>query len=247
MNIDWVWLFLDTPATQARESWDFWAAATGQQVDDVRGDQEQFATLVPGSGDPWVKLQAVGATGGVHLDLDSPDIVTATDHALSCGATLDRHYYDVAVMLSPGGFTFCLTRTDGPSVQHRDHRPLLDQACLDVPPAAFEAEVAFWERLTGWERRALGSDEFVALARPDGIPVRVLLQRLDAGATEPLPRVTAHLDLACGAHREEVAARHLELGAQIVSEERWWSVLRDPVGRTYCLTDRDPVTGLLAW
>lgn len=241
MRIDWVWLFLDTPAAQARASWDFWAAASGQRVAEVRGDQEQFATLAPGHGAPWVKLQAVGDGGGLHLDLDAADIGAATEHAIGCGATLERHYDDVAVMRSPCGFTFCLT-SDAPSgAQFRDREVLLDQACLDVPAERYDAELAFWQQLTGWQTEGFARGEFAALRRPDGIPVRLLLQRLDdAPADQP---VTAHPDLATR-DREAATAAHVALGAEVVQVCDWWTVMRDPVGRAYCLTQRDPVTGL---
>lgn len=241
MRVDWVWLFLDTPQQHARASWDFWSAATGQRVGDVRGDREQFATLLPGAGDPWVKLQAVGGEGGVHLDLDSADIEATTEHALAAGARLERHYHGVAVMRSPGGFVFCLTQARGRLTQRREEVPLPDQACLDIPPARYAAEVAFWSRLTGWAAEAV-VPEFTALARPDDIPVRLLLQRLEDGA--PDQPVTAHVDLACGGDRARVAGEHVRLGAEVVREERWWTVMRDPVGRAYCLTGRDPRTGL---
>ena len=91
-----------------------------------------------------------------------------------------------------------------------------------------------------WEIGTGAHHEFSALRRPDGIPVRVLLQRL--GEREGPAR--AHVDIACR-DRAATRSRHEELGAKVVAEGPRWSVMSDPVGRTYCLTDRDPATGRL--
>jgi hypothetical protein len=54
--------------------------------------------------------------------------------------------------------------------------------------------------------------------------------------------VRAHVDLAC-VDRYATQARHVEAGAQVVSVRDFWTVLRDPVARAYCLTDRSPTSG----
>ena len=73
------------------------------------------------------------------------------------------------------------------------------------------------------------------LLASDGIPVRLLLQRLD----EPTVTVRAHLDLAT-TDRAATREVHRAAGAEVVSEHDFWTVMRDPVGRVYCLTDRRP-------
>lgn len=77
--------------------------------------------------------------------------------------------------------------------------------------------------------------EFAALVPPSGDDF-VRFQRVeDAG-----PRI--HLDLAC-AEREAETRRHLRLGAIRVEDRDHWTVLTDPVGSPYCITDRpsDPL------
>ncbi len=78
------------------------------------------------------------------------------------------------------------------------------------------------------------SASYHVLARPEGMPLRLLLQRLG----DERPGVSAHLDLACD-DRDAEAARHLALGAEHVRRTDWWTTLRDPAGRDYCLTRRD--------
>lgn len=39
--------------------------------------------------------------------------------------------------------------------------------------------------------------------------------------------------------------RHLGLGAQVVRRMPLWVTLADPIGRHYCVTRRDPDTGVL--
>ncbi|MGH8889185.1 MAG: VOC family protein [Acidothermaceae bacterium] len=82
--------------------------------------------------------------------------------------------------------------------------------------------------------------EFGHLARPSGIPLRLLLQRLDDG--KPLQQMGAHLDLASDDVDAEVQ-RHLELGAGYAHEDKGWVTLRDPSGREYCVAARNALTG----
>ena len=75
--------------------------------------------------------------------------------------------------------------------------------------------------------------------RPADIPVKLLLQRLD-DETGP---VTGHLDLASEDRDTEVAAL---VSARRHEGERFsdWTVMHDPVGRVFCVTDRKPATGV---
>ena len=135
-------------------------------------------------------------------------------------------------MLLPAGFLGVAERS-GLIVEVG--RVVLDQVCLDVPRAAWDAEVAFWEALTGWELRDSDEPGFAYLVRPHDVAVRVLLQRVD---DEHGP-VRGHVDLAC-ADRAAETARHLAAGATVVRERHFWTVMSDPTGRVYCLTDRSP-------
>jgi hypothetical protein len=91
--------------------------------------------------------------------------------------------------------------------------------------------------------RQLG-DEFTVLLPPAGQPLRLLLQRL--GADDAATSARAHLDLACGGHVDLAAAWHERLGARVVQRDHPWTTLTDPAGLAYCLTPRDPVTGVRA-
>ncbi|MFC7487366.1 VOC family protein [Knoellia pratensis] len=240
MTVRWMWAFLDTIEGDADDSEAFWHTVTRTEVSARRGERGEFATLLPVRGDAWVKVQHVIEGGGVHLDLDvdRPPTEVAAE-ATRLGATEVAHHDDVIVMTSPGGFTFCLTswaNTGSPTTQVRDgESDLLDQVCIDVPSDLYAAELDFWERLTGWQRRTGALPEFTSLTRPDGIPVRLLFQRLG----EPNGPVTGHIDFAC---RDRAASReaHVAAGAMVVSEHEFWTVMRDPVGRIYCLTHRLP-------
>ncbi|GGW33251.1 hypothetical protein GCM10010503_06560 [Streptomyces lucensis JCM 4490] len=186
-----------------------------------------------------MKLQGVGeGDGGAHVDLCAEDVRELAGLARTLGAEPVADHGDWAVLRSPGGHLFCVVPWLGESV-----RPpvvagsRLDQVCLDIPPSAYGTETEFWARLTGWRQRAGSRPEFTVLEPPPGLPVRLLLQRLD----DERP-ASAHLDLAC-ADIAAVRARHEELGAVFVRQGAHWAVLRDPAGGTYCLTGRDPVTG----
>lgn len=252
MRVRWVWAFLDLPEEGFGEAVDYWRSVTATVVSPLRGAREEFATLLPADGSAWVKVQRVGGRGGVHLDLDVQEpLETARDEAVGLGAEVlaevpdDDGVLGVVVCRSPGGFVFCLTRWrphESAAGQVRSGaQTLLDQVCLDVPSSGYAVELDFWSALTGWEVRTGSVPGFASLRRPDGIPVRLLVQQLVEGDGD----VRAHLDFAC-LDREAETARHVALGAAVERVEAVWTVLTDPSGRRYCLTDRDPLTGLVA-
>ena len=102
---------------------------------------------------------------------------------------------------------------------------VLDQVCMDLPAAVADQEIAFWARLTGWEWSATSPPEFGFLRRPDGMPVRILTQRL----VESKGSVRGHVDFAC-ASRTVSLARHLAAGATVESDHAFWTV---PVSYTH--------------
>ncbi|WP_045875617.1 VOC family protein [Pseudofrankia sp. DC12] len=228
MTPGWLTAFLDFPAADFERGVAFWRAVTATTLSAVRGDGGEFATLLPADGDAFLRVQRLGdGPARVHLDVHRADA-------------------EFQARTSPGGFVFCEVR-DGESVRPGPvgwpggHASLVDQVCLDIPADRYDEERAFWAELTGWELRAGSRPEFRYLDRPAGIPLRLLLQRLD----EPTGSVRAHLDLAA-TDRAAETRRHVELGATVVARLGRWTALRDPVGLSYCITDRDPVTGLLA-
>jgi len=256
-GIQWVWAFLDEPRASFEEALTYWSALTRTTASPRRGADDEFLTLLPRLGAPWLKMQATGSGRGIHLDLDVERPRAAAHQALALGARELATLGDdqVVILASPAGFVFCFTRYAAPpglgsahpeapapmTAQVRVGEPdLVDQVCLDIPDSAYAREVDFWAALSGWQPLPNTRAEFTALRRPDGIPIRLLLQRLGESAGP----ARAHLDLAC-ADRNATLARHTARGATIVGGGPRWTILRDPLGRTYCLTDRDPDTGRL--
>lgn len=250
MRIAWISVFLDLPS----DTWDtglaFWRSATGTTPSTTRGAEGQFLTLLPPEGDEFVRVQRLAEGPRLHLDLEAVDQPALVRLALDLGATeLMREEH--VVLASPGGFVFCVVadrghrRRPGPVRGARGGRSLVDQVAIDVPGPLLDAERAFWEGLTGWQAGPEGDDGLQVLERPDGMPVRLLLQRL--GDDDGRTRTTAHLDLAAGGpDRATVEAEHVDLGAQVMRRHERWTVMRDPAGLEYCLTDRSPDTGLVA-
>ncbi len=247
----WLTIFLDFPSGAFWTGVAFWREITGSGLSPSRGAAGEFATLLPPAGDAYLRVQRVAAgSGGCHLDLhvDGP-LSGAADHAVALGATVRHAGEGLIIADSPGGFTFCLVSWDGESVVPDPVRAgdagegRADQLCLDIPAAGYDRECSFWSALTGSELRAGSRPEFGYLPRADGIPVRLLLQRLDDAA--PDGRVTGHVDFAC-ADRQRLAGTHAAAGARILAQYPVWTVLADPTGREYCLTARDPRTGNLA-
>ncbi len=232
---------LDSPPETARASEEFWLAVTATRLSPRRGPREEFATLVPVDGDPYLKVQRViqSVPGALHLDLHTEDVRGLADRVDELGGSTSHHVLGYVICGSPGGFTFCLVGHPGrrrpPPGEWPGGRSMVDQVCLDIPPRHYADECAFWAALTGWEWADTGYAEFRRLVRPDGLSLRFLLQRLD----DEQQTVTAHLDLACDDPHAETA-RHVALGAETVRRYHEWTVLRDPAGRIYCNTDRAP-------
>ncbi|MER6344078.1 VOC family protein [Streptomyces sp. NPDC001595] len=241
MTIRWTYAFIDRPAGLLGRAQEFWTAVTGTRLSEPRGKRGEFATLLPGGGaDACAKVQGVGSgDGGAHLDFAVDDVPEFIATALALGARTVAEHDGWAVLRSPAGQLFCAVPWQGEAIRPPVVRgSRLDQVCLDVPPSAYDAEVAFWSALTtGWTSRPGSRPEFHVVAPPAGLPVRLLLQRL--GTERP---ASAHLDLAC-ADIEATCAEHERLGAVRVATGGHWIVLRDPASGIYCLTGRDPLTG----
>jgi hypothetical protein len=243
--IRWGYAFIDRPYDRFADACAFWTAVTGTGRSSRRGADGEFVTLVPPRGDPCLKVQGVHTTGGAHLDLSVEDTAGTVRRATELGATVIGSHDGWSVLRSPAGQLCCVVPWHGEAVRPPVvTRPdgtgsRLDQVCLDVGPAAYDAEVAFWRALTGWAHHQGSRPEFGVLQPPDGLPVRILLQRLD----EERP-ASAHLDLACS-DVEATRAWHEACGASHVATFPRWLVMRDPTGGVYCLTGRDPATGRL--
>lgn len=241
MELRWITAFVDQPAHRFDAGVRFWSSVTGSLLSPARGSHEEFATLLPPTGDPYLRVQRTDdGSGGVHLDLHVDDLVSAGRHAQELGARLvDDHGH--MVMSSPVGAMFCFVAHEGERVVpdadtlQPPHR--VDQICLDIPAADFEREATFWADLIGWKRVSSSRPEFEFLDGPSSLPLGVLLQRLADDGETP---AHAHLDLACGEQRERVAEHHLALGAERVGTWSRWITMRDPAGLLYCLTGRDP-------
>ena len=228
MRVRWMTGFLDTPSRVAEP---FWQAVTGSGLSPRRGPDGRFATLVPAGGDAYLRVQVVGdGPPRAHLDLHVEDVAAQAARAVAGGATVVLDDGDLVVLRSPAGLPFCLVSWQGEAVRPTGGRSLADQLSLDVPVAVFDAEADFWAELTGWPRRPGSLPEFDFLVRPDGMPLRLLLQRVGGAAG-------MHVDFACTDRPAEVA-RHEQLGARVVAVYPRWTTLRDPAGRAYCVTDR---------
>jgi hypothetical protein len=244
LDVRWISVFADVPARRADLAQAFWSAVSGWTPGAPEGDEAEFLPLEPADGDRYLWLQRL-ETGepAWHLDLHVPDLDRAQQQAASLGARPTRRDPSIAVLRTPAGQPFCLvaetvaTRTrsawaEWPQGQHS----FVDQLCLDIPAERFDDEADFWATLTGWPRSDGGRAEFDRITPPATLPIKLLLQRL--GGDDGVAR--AHVDLACDRRPVEVA-RHEVLGARVVGDLPWrWTVMRDPAGLTYCITDHPP-------
>jgi catechol 2,3-dioxygenase-like lactoylglutathione lyase family enzyme len=235
--------FLDLTPGDHAAALAFWRAATGYELSPPRGEEGEFASLLPPAGDEHLKVQRLAeGTSGTHVDVHVADLAPAVEHALDCGAVLVAQPGH-AVLRSPGGYLFCLvtapaTAPSAPTSWPDGHRSRVDQLCLDIAPSVYDAECRFWAALTGWPTNHTPGSEFTRLQVPAELGTRVLLQRLEQDEGP----VRGHLDLATDDRPVEVR-RLVALGAVPIGEGPRWTVLRPPAGPPLCVTGRDPVTG----
>jgi Glyoxalase-like domain len=227
--VRWLTVFLDFPADSFDAGVAFWREVTGSALSPFRGAAGEFATLLPPSGDAYLRVQRVaGGGGGHHLDLHvDPALASveqAAERAVALGAKVLHLERGLVISASPGGFTFCLVRWHGEGTVPGPVRldgagaSRADELCLDIPAGTFERERSFWTTLTGWE----GQDG----ARS----VRLGFQPCDGAGP-----VTGRLGFSC-ADPERLAARHAASGARILAVLPHETALADPVGRLYRLT-----------
>ena len=201
---------------------------------------------MPASGDAFLRVQRTAeSVPRCHLDLHVERVDETAEHAVHLGAQVVGEPAGIVVMASPGGFPFCV-------VSHREQgtptapdalarglsqpgRPALPRH----PSRRLRRGKRVWATLTGWERRSGPRPEFEHLGRSPGMPLRLLLQRLDDDRSA---RCLSHLDLACEDVDAEVH-RHEALGAEVVRAMPGWTTLLDPSGLAYCVTRRSPGTG----
>lgn len=244
MRIRWLTIFFDFPDSDFGRGVAFWRAVTGSGLSEFRGQGEQFATLLPPDGDPYLRVQRVlDGPGGCHLDLHVDVTEISLDETASQAAELGgviryREAGEVMIVDSPGGFSFCFVPWDGentvpgPSAAEDGARSRVTELCLDIPPGDFDRELAFWSELTGWTANQSEHPELTCLNSPASLPFRLLLQRRDSAA--PGDRVVAHPDFSCE-DQPSVVSQHVRAGARIAREHPRWTVMTDTVNRAYCL------------
>ena len=269
LPIRWLTLSLRAPAAQLDRVSEFWALTTGTTPSDPARDPEPTCdpgfgqvTLVPADGTPYLSIQGLedGAElakriaerdGSCSLSLlldPSGSLDDARDEAVALGAGTGSAAQGAVYLRSPGGYAFSIEVADKrggtvppPYRLGTGGLSRADQICLDIPPTQFDAECVFWQALTGWHLSSDPDSEFASLTRPADIPIRILLQRRDYAKAGDA--VTGHLDFSSD-DRATLAREHLRARASMVGEWPGWISLRDPAGRIYCLTARDPRGGL---
>lgn len=242
----WLTAFLDLAPADVDAGVDHWRRVTGYDLSPWRGVDGEFASLLPPDADDHLRVQRLGSgPSRLHLDVHVADPRAAARNAEQAGASVVAELGYV-VLVSPGGMPFCFvshpaSRPAAPATWPGGVSSVVDQVCLDIPSSAYDDECAFWQRVTGWELRVSPThEEFRRLIRPKGQPLQLLLQRLG----EREGRVRAHLDLATSDRAAETR-RHVDLGAEVLDVRQGWTVLADPAGSPYCLTDRTPETRVL--
>lgn len=243
VGLGWIHVLLDLPPWATDGGAAFWSAALGGTVGAPWPDHPAFRSIVPGDGQgAYVHLQTGDHGPRVHLDLEVDDPAKAEDVLVSMGARRCIVTTAWRVMRSPGGLPFCLL----PRRPHAavlpstfgGHRSRLVQVCIDSPAQLHPEEVRFWRRFVEGDWVASDSVEFAGKILPSGgSPVQFLFQELETGTV--MDTTTAHVDLGTDDVEAEVD-RLVNLGADHVATYPGWTVLSDPAGMTFCVTENPP-------
>ena len=99
----------------------------------------------------------------------------------------------------------------------------------------------FWAAALGFTERRDEDDE-VLIADADWTLPRFTFQRIDEGGAGGHRPRTMHVDLTAAEDRRDEVARLVALGAEerrsVSMDDGWtWTVLADPDGNEFCVTD----------
>jgi len=112
------------------------------------------------------------------------------------------------------------------------HYSRLSKIVIDVAPADHDAEAAFWAAATG--KPLTRFEQFPEYHGAEITEhVGLLIQKLEDGASR------VHVDI----HTDDLEAevKRLEsLGAQRVTQNHLWQVMRDPAGLVFCVIPDPP-------
>lgn len=167
MAVQWVTGFLDFPGGVFAAAQDFWRGVTGYALSPPRGPRADFATLMPGEGDAYLRVQRIyDGPAGCHLDFHAQDWA-----ALAARAAGSEH------LMRPAGMPLrlLLQRTgDPPGTTVRAHP---DLACSGTG-----AEVARHEGLGATQSH--DGDGWVTMRDPAGMTY--CITRRDPGNCQDL-------------------------------------------------------------
>ena len=231
----WLTAFLDYPAGEFDAGVGFWRAVTGYDLSAPRGESGEFATLVPPSGDDYLRVQRLGdGPTGLHLDLHVPEPWTAAEAAEAAGAELvSESPHGFFVLRSPAGFPFCLTTSPADAVPpparwSSGHRSRVSRFCLDVPHRRYAEEVAFFQQVLGGHWLQVPDPE-TALRSAGAGAIDVRLQPAALARS-----VTTHLHVATDDLPAEVT-RLVALGAIPRASRPGKTILEAPGGTALCV------------
>lgn len=239
-QIRWINLVLDVPAHAMPGALEAWQRITGCTASEPLDDPAQTRIMVPAAGASWLKVRTLaGDVPRVHMELLVDDVEQAVDEALALGATRHEQGDGAVVLRCPSGVRFAVApwRAGADTTMVRDVDSLVDQICLDVPSKQFADSVRFWSSFTGWPEAPGHYAQFTALRRPDDIPVRIAFQRVGMGEASGHPDVAARRPL-------QTRRDHEAMGAVVDEVRERWTIMVGPSGMRYCITERDPRTGL---
>jgi hypothetical protein len=231
----WLTAFLDYPASEFDAGVGFWRAATGYGLSTPRGEAGEFATLVPPSGDDYLRVQRLGdGPTGLHLDVHVAEPWTAAETAEAAGAELvSESPHGFFVLRSPAGFPFCLTTFQADAVPPpvrwpAGHRSRVSRLCLDVPHRRYAAEVTFFQQVLGGQwLQAPDPETALRLAGAGAIDIRLQPAELARSVTSHLHVVTDDLDAE--------VARLTALGARPRAARPGKTILEAPGGTALCV------------
>ncbi len=107
VSVRWLTAFIDMPHETFERGVLFWREVTDSTLSPPRGELQQFATFLPSSGDPYIRVQRIDeGSAGCHLDVHCENVEESFTTATELGARVLARNAGFFRMRSPVASTF---------------------------------------------------------------------------------------------------------------------------------------------
>jgi hypothetical protein len=101
-------VLIDHPEEVYDTALTFWAGVIGSQTGSPPDPPFQRLGELAGSLGLEMQRTGSGTPSRIHLDIETDDIAAEVERLVGLGATIERQYETMAILLDPGNLVFCV-------------------------------------------------------------------------------------------------------------------------------------------